>query len=284
MKIIRKRIEITSRKEEFKIIPIGDVHLGARACDEELFEKVIKRVEQEENTYWLGMGDMCDFINRKDPRYTPHVHPDWLIGEVDLAKAQKERFLEITKPIAHKCLCLLEGNHETAILKHFERDIYSEIVTGMKDNGGFEPETQLAMGYYGWLILNFDRETKGENHNPTTRIVFNLHHGFVGGKLAGAKALNMQRWLWTHDADLVIFGHSHNTGMQIEAVEYLDSHGNFRIQQRRGAYGGTFLRSHIEESTTYSEVKGYFPLPMSGIEINVRPGAAHREDMIRVIA
>ena len=277
-----KRIKITSRSQEIRIIPIGDIHLGAAACDEDLLDRVIESVK-DKNTYWIGLGDYCDFINRKDPRYSLSSEAEWLHGVSDKAKAQKEYFLEKFRPIAHKCLAMLEGNHESTILRHYERDIYSELVTGIKEAGKFAPEEQLAIGYYGWLRLVFERKTKNKK-SPSKKIIINLHHGFTGGKLAGGKALNMQRWLWNHDCDLAIFGHSHNTAAQPEAVEKLDGNGNWFTQIRKGAYGGTFLKTVNEGgSSTYSEVKGYFPLPMKGVEIIIRPHAATPEDRVRII-
>jgi hypothetical protein len=108
-----------------------------------------------------------------------------------------------------------------------------------------------------------------------------LHHGFVGGKLAGAKALDMQRWLWNHNADLVIFGHSHNTGAQREAVEEVDKADKIKVARRVGCYAGTFLHTTAEGATTYSEIKGYPPLPVGHVEIILTPG---REQKVSVIA
>ena len=94
----------------------------------------------------------------------------------------------------------------------------------------------------------------------------------------------MQRWLWTHDADVVIFGHSHNTSAQPEAVESLDRSNNITYKTRKGCYGGTFLRTVNEGGdSTYSEIKGYFPLPLGGCEIRIRPRAEKYEDRIRII-
>ena len=281
MRVIHQTIKHDSRSDVFRIIPLGDVHLGAAACDEELFKATVKDIEEDDNAYWIGMGDYCDFINRRDPRYDPSAQTEWLHGVGDKSKAQRDRFLEIVKPIAHKCLALVEGNHETAIMKHTERYIFGDIVDKVKEDGGFEPEDMMGTGYYGWLRLQFNRGKNADGGRPV--FLFNLHHGFVGGRLAGAKALNMQRWLWTHDADVVIFGHSHNTAIQREEVAGLDKLGNPIVQTRIGCYGGTFLRTSGEGHTTYSEFKGYFPNPTGGVEIHIRPGHTDRSKAIKVM-
>ena len=179
------------------------------------------------------------------------------------------------EPIAPKCLGMVEGNHERSILKRFERDIYAELVQGVKAAGGFEPEHQLAFGISGWLVLKFYRDEK-RAHGRFLRI--NVHHGFVGGKLAGAKSLNLQRWLWSHEADLVVFGHSHNSSVQVEAVERVRG-SRVEYQNRIGCYSGTFM-----QGARYAELKGYFPLPLTQTRVILRPGAREQRERIKVIA
>ena len=254
------------RASEFKISPIGDVHIGAAACAEDDLKKVIKRIQKEDNHYWIGMGDYGDFINMKDPRFSVSNLADWITREemIDIAKAQRQRFTNLVKPIAHKCLGLASGNHETAIARHYERDVYGEIVSQIKEDGGFPSDYRLKLGYYGWIKLGFYSSKKKAKKGGLSTININIHHGFVGGKLAGAKALNMQRWLWTHAADLVIFGHSHNTSAQPEAVEYVDKVDNIKIHVRKGMYSGTFLKTVNDNDkgiNSYSEIAGYFPNP-----------------------
>lgn len=282
MRVIQRDFFGVSRSDVFRVIPIGDTHVGAKACDEKLLRAVVQRVADDPNCYWIGLGDFCDFINVRDPRFSAATLADWISVSdlVDLAKAQRDHFLEIIEPIAHKCLALVAGNHEESIKKHSERAIYDEIVAKIKGMGKIDE--MLGVGYYGWLQLRFYRhKTK---RRCASNVTFNLHHGFVGGKLAGAKALNMQRWLWTHDADIVLFGHSHNTSIQPESVERINRAGQLENVTRVGAYTGTFLRStNSGGPSTYSERKGYFPLPVGGVEIELRPAQKNKHGRIRMI-
>jgi predicted phosphodiesterase len=283
-KVLSRDFFSVTRSDSFKILPVGDVHIGAAACDEDLFASVVKRIKDDDTAYWFGMGDYADFINMKDPRWNPGALAPWItITELcDLAKAQKEHYLDYVLPIAGKCLGMVCGNHESAIQRHFERDIYSEIVTAVKQAGGFPSDTNLAVGYYGYWRGRFYRSGERERASIVT---INLHHGFTGGKLAGAKALDMQRWLWSHEsADLVIFGHSHNSSAQAEAVECLDDGDNIVTRTKRGVFSGTFLKTVNEDGpSTYSEVKGYLPLPMGGCEVWLTPGAEDQRNRIRVV-
>lgn len=276
--VIRREWQDVNRPDVFTIIPVGDIHLGNAACDEARFKATVERIASDPMAYWIGLGDYCEFINLSDNRFETESLADWLkvhhLG--DLARAQKERFLELVEPIAGKCLALVEGNHEAAIRRRYERDIYRELVLGIKEQAGFPVGHRLALGVCGWLLLSFYRADRQTKTRRTMR--FYLHHGFVGGKLAGAKALNMQRWLWTHNADCVIFGHSHNTGVQVEAVESCTTGGRIEYAQRLGVYGGTYMRG-----ARYAQEKGYFPLPLAQVEIRVKPGSVKLEDRLHVV-
>jgi predicted phosphodiesterase len=277
MKVIRREWFDVSRSDEWRLYPIGDIHLGNRACDEKMLQATVDRVAADDRALWIGLGDYADFIGRSDRRFDVASLADWMqvVHLGDIAKAQRERFVEYVAPIAGKCLGLIEGNHERAIHKYYERDVYAEIVSAIKDAGGFEPDDDLAFGYSGWLMLHFYRSDKRERGSI---IRINLHHGFVGGKLAGAKALNMQRWLWTHEADLVIMGHSHNSGVQPEAVEKV--RGNrVMLENRLGCYAGTYM-----SGAGYAEEKGYLPLALTQPVILLQPGAHEQRDQIRVVS
>ena len=283
MRVIQRDFFNVKRPDTFTLVPIGDIHIGAAACNEQLLRDVVARVLGDESAYWIGMGDYCDFINRSDPRFNPGAMADWIkVADLgDLAKSQRDKFLDIIKPIAPKCLCLVEGNHETAITRHYERHVYGEIVTAIKQFSGMKDDDRLGIGYTGWLLLNFYRHKKKKAGSSAVKI--NLHHGFVGGRLAGAKALNMQRRLAFHEADLCLMGHSHNTMVQAEARQYLAG-ATVKEKKLIGAYTGTFLKSiNVDGPSTYSEVKGYLPMPLSRVEILLRPGAEDQNNRIKVL-
>lgn len=268
----------------YRIVPLGDIHIGSAACDEKLLRQVVARIEADPTCYWIGMGDYCEFINIHDKRFDSAVLADWVdvADLVDLAQAQRDRFLSIVKPIAGKCLGLVIGNHEGTIQRKFERDIYREIVVTLKGWGGFPNDHKLAFGVYGWLQLAF---CWGEDKRGGSVVITgNVHHGFTGGRLGGAKALNMERWLWTHNADFVLFGHSHNADVYRRAVEYVGRNGHIRQQVRLGGYSGTFMRTVNDGGpATYIERRGYLPQPIGGIEVELRPGMQKGQQMVKMI-
>ena len=269
MKILRRKLDVRGKLDQpITIIPLGDIHWGSKACDEKLADAVIDRIANEENTYWIGMGDYCEFINKSDKRFDAGILADW-IGVKDissLAMTQAKHAIKKLSPIAHKCLDFLAGNHEGSILYKYEFDIYNYMANEIKRNAGIPEEDQFAGGIYSWLLLNL-----AVTKTSTKTIRFNLHHGFTGGRLDGAKALNMQRWLWSHDCDICLMGHCHSTIGDKATVDKITDSGRVYAHDNRGAYTGTFLRTSIEGAETYSERKGYYPIPMGGIQVNIRP-------------
>lgn len=282
MRIIRRAFHNVSRLDEFRIIPIGDIHLGASACDEARLKRVISRIATEDNTYWAGKGDFCDFINRSDKRFDITTLAKWLITSknlTDISGAQSRRFIDYVAPIASKCLYLEEGNHERSIYRHYERSVYSEIVAGVKRSAGWNDDYKLALGYEGFLVLTFYGSDKKE---AAVTITIYSHHGYGGGKKEGSKANNLQETLWTVNADIVLFGHSHNTQTQVQEV--IEVRGSKVIERVRfGAYTGSFLKSFTEDSDTYSRIAGYRAIPLGGVEIILQPRAKDYRDRIKLI-
>lgn len=281
MQILRREWYDVSRADVWQLYPLGDVHLGSRKCDEDGFRATVDQIAAHPRALWLGMGDYAEFINVTDPRFDFGTLAPWVTTRdlCDLAAAQRDRFLSIVAPIAGKCIGLVRGNHEGTIHRKYERDIYAEIVGGVKVAAGMGPDERLGLGMTGWIVLSFYRSDQRERG---TTITLSVHHGFTGGRLAGGKALNMQRWLWTHDCDLAVFGHSHNTSAQPEAVEAVAGDKVVR-QVRRGAYSGTFLGLTEEGPDTYEEVKGYLPLPLMQPLILLRPGAEEQSGRVKIV-
>lgn len=270
--LVRQLYEI-SRTQEIEIYPLGDLHVGSSTCQEKPLIKFVNWAADQENLYILLMGDYCDFITRKDPRFSVGALADWIFQPKalnDIAKAQRDRFLDIIKPVASKVLCVVAGNHETAINRHYERDVYGEIVTAITEMGGHK-DRDLALEYNGFLWLDTYHSKEGERKGGTSPIVFALHHGYVGGKLKGAKALEMQRFLWYNHCDIAVLGHSHNTDAFTETVVVPTRSGKVKKRTKFGAYSGTFDTGMGDGHSSYGEVKGYPPLPLGGSRITLRP-------------
>jgi len=277
MDTINKVIPLKSANEEIKIVPLGDIHLGTRACDEDLLNMTVRKIK-ESGAYWIGMGDYCEYINRKDKRFDPTIIAPWInvYDLKDIARVQSKKVIDILKPIAKQCIGLIEGTHEMILEAFSERDIYSEIIMGIKDEAGMGEDDKLKLGFYGWLNLHFSSGTR------RAMVSISAMHGARASELAGAKALNMQRWLWTHGCDIALIGHNHSSIVTREVVEEINHLGEVKEKIRYGCYTGSFYRTNLVGYTTYAERKQLLPLPLGGVEITIKPFAQEERDKIRI--
>ena len=277
MTIVREWFGV-SRSDEFRIVPLGDLHIGNKAPDgyEKELRRLVKEIAEDHSAYTILMGDMAEYIGVKDKRFDPRSISKW-IGVADLADiadVQSERVIDILMPVIEKdkIIAVADGNHEASMLKHQERDVSYDLAREIKRRGS---KGNVRLGMAGWIVLKFHRD---KDKRGSTKVVnMFVHHGFVGGRLAGAKALNMQRLLWNHQADLVLMGHDHTTRVQTEAIERVDRKGNVEVVARFGCSTGNWLGQ-----AKYAQEAGYFPLPVGYVDIRLRPGSARTQDRIRV--
>lgn len=253
---------------EFRITPLGDIHLLNKSTDEKKLQRIVDEIASDPNHYWLDMGDRGEWINVRDPRFDPSELADWVsLGDLkDLAHVQLERYLNIMSPIADKCLAMVRGNHEDAIMRHTERDVHSAAVSSIKRAAGWPETRQISLDYTGWLMLRFyrSRDTKARHSVQVVRM--NVHHGWVGGRKEGAKALALEERLREYAADVSLLGHSHSLQIMAIAVEEIDRRGNVIYTTRYGAHVGTYLGP-----ARYARNRAFKPKATGTIDIVLRP-------------
>ena len=271
MKVVTRKIQHADRSGSMDVWPLGDVHIGHRAADEKAFSKVVARIADDPNAYWIGMGDAIDAVGLKDPRFSAGELAPWVrpVHLKDLVAAQRDRYLELTAPIHHKCLAHLYGNHERTIHKYNERHVHSEIISAIKPltPWGDEP---MDLGYTGFLLLRFMRGADGERGSARTVRLW-LHHGAGGGRLKGAKALGLQRIAWSFDCDLAIHGHVHDEVIEPVNRVGVTSSGKLYNHRTMAFVSGTFMRSWHEDGAAYSEQALYFPGSVGTSFARIRP-------------
>lgn len=278
MRCITKTIEHDSRSDVFRVIPIGDTHLGHVAADETLIRRTIERVKESDNTLWVGLGDIVDGIGRMDKRHREESLAPWCHGVNRVFAQQREYAIEMLRPIGDKCLGYIMGNHE----EHLEStgvDLYYSVLEGILARD----DESLALGMSGFIVLKFRRTNDGDRKGGTKTIVLYLHHGYGGGQLMGSKAIKLERLPASYDADIYIIGHTH-TKLAFPVQRIATARGGKLTERELWLCNtGGFMRSSIESTTVYSERKGYKPTSLGSIEIELRPGAEDPHDRVRVI-
>jgi len=242
------------------LVLLGDLHLGNASVNENLIETVAKRLEGD-NVYWVDLGDAIDAINMRDPRFDPSSLPDWigLADLIDLPKAQVARYRHYFGRLGSTCLARLYGNHEFSLQKHTERDIYAEL------NRAIDLPPERALGYSGFVRLRFRRRiaSSGKIADTWTQTMF-IHHGHGGGRLAGAKALKLERMVLLADADIYAMGHTHTKLVLQRRRHCLSARGTVIESQHQIMINvGAFM----DGTDGYVERGMYYPQEVGPVEL-----------------
>ncbi|MEM1800924.1 MAG: metallophosphoesterase [Desulfurococcaceae archaeon] len=191
MRITRKELKI--RGKMIYIEPIGDVHLGNPAFNEEKLLERIDEIRRDDDRYWIGMGDYIDNIR---PYRRGGIDSRWnysVLEGIPFWLDEWDKFVEYVKPIKDKCLGMLWGNHEWVNMeeREFERIVEKDL--------GVE-----FLGARAFILLDID----GKGVKKREWIIFAVHGDFSGDTSGGA--LNRVKSIArTHYADIYLYGHTH---------------------------------------------------------------------------
>lgn len=251
---------------ELLIMPIGDVQLGATACDKERFKRHIAW-GVENGAWFVGMGDYVDYVSPSNRailgslRSTGKLY-DTVWNKMDQgAEADLEELQEILAPTVGRWLGLLRGHHfwvfpdgttsDTRLAEYLECDYLGT-------------STLLKVEFIGtpkaWVGSSFIIQARhGETSSAT-----------VGGIV---NALLRQRHAWPM-ADIVMMGHTHRKLVVPEVDGHMEPQAPMGWRDRKVMLvsTGSFLRAYMPgEVGTYVEERGLAPVALGGVVLRVRP-------------
>lgn len=213
--------DLTSKR--IKIVPLSDVHYGARACSEERFKRYIDYIARSPDVYTFLNGDLME--NAIDgaiggAAYESKLMPaEQIWGRKDDAAVG---LIELLRPIAHKILWALPGNHEWRTWKKCNIDPLRIICDKLGIPYFDEP---IFIDVFAW------------GHKFT----IHCQHGSSGGQTKGGKLNAASKPGEYQEAiDFLVMGHVHdsmaNPEDRIVRVREYDDDGNltgFRLEMRQ---------------------------------------------------
>lgn len=225
--------------ETFRIWPISDTHLGSNDVDEEMLREHVEQINQDPNARVIFLGDVGDLIDWRDKRFQAGMwqerYLDAMHAEGGIPSETVAHALEIFQPIRKKIWCWLSGNHEYTVRSKYDREIGSEIAGAL----GVE-----YLGYGGFLRVQWKRKSSKANGAEHVT-VFDLHHGWQGGRTSGAKVNQLEKHLGESDADMVLRGHSHDRLAHIfPSLRIMPT--NVREWERVVAHCGTYKLGRVD--------------------------------------
>ena len=250
-----------SQKNAIKIHCLGDIHGGIKHCAESMIKAKVQEVKEDPCAYWIGMGDYGEFITAKDPRWDIAVVSDWLKKD-NIARGLEKWVIDLFKPIKHKCIGLLEGNHEDAIRIHNNDDVQTNICDGLG---------VANLGVTCIVRLVFNRRNSAETH--VIKGAFAHGAGFAVTK--GTKMNRLERFMNIYPTcRLVAIGHMHDKIML--ELPYLDVNENNEVLQyvRVGAVTGSWFKTYEQGvRASYGEKRGFPPTTLGSPTFYVKPTA-----------
>lgn len=283
MRTIERIVEYSSRSDVIRVTPVFDLHWGSALCDEERFRRDVKEIAADPNHYWGLGGDWGEYVMRRDNRFSgDHELAPWLRGKKDIAMRTTESFLEVTEPIWHKCLFAALGNHDWYIEYAFDKDAYRDILTRISHVDEVI-DSPIALGMEGFVVCRFRR--KGEKSASTWSVTLYVHHGYGGGRLAGAHALDLQRTLKDMECDIALKGHRHVVQYVPNTKIRPSARGNkTECRTQGGLFVGTYrdvLYDTVEAD--YSIRKGYPYTKSQRTELLFTPDKKRAQVLIDII-
>lgn len=280
MKTAEYTFETDSRKTKYSLYSIGDAHIGALNCAESELIALVHKIAQDENAFWVGGGDLLDAVILQDvKRFDVNSLPNWMVSGAaneikkrvgDIVSAQKKRFLSIVGPIKHKCLGLIEGNHEEAIAKHHNRDVMAELCEALD----VPNLTDCA-----FIRLRFKRLSSKQSGGVVVTLF--VCHGHGGGRTSGAEPNKLFKLAADKYADIILTGHSHSFHIHPPIPVLTLPHGGKllkepMIREKYVANWGSFMFTYKEGPSTYASRANYPVRPMYTVETTITPHHSHK--------
>ena len=196
-------------RNDIKIYPISDVHLGAAEHMTREWELFCQKVVNEPNSYIILGGDLINNATRNsvsnvfEEKYRP--------------REQKKIMCDMLTPVKDRILCMVSGNHERR-----NKDVDSDPTYDIACKLDIE---HLYRENVAFVKLQFGDKYKDGTRNPT--YVLTVTHGSGGGILTGAAVNRNERFGYVLDgADALIVGHTHKPYVTQPAKLKIDVQNN----------------------------------------------------------
>lgn len=196
-------------RNDIKIYPIRDVHLGAAEHLTREWELFCQRVKNEPNSYIILGGDLINNATRNSVSN--------IFEETMRPREQKKVMVKMLEPLRDKILCAVSGNHERR-----NRDVDNDVTYDIMCKLDLE---WLYRENIAFLKIQMGKQNGDGKKNPT--YVLTVTHGSGGGILTGGAVNRNERFGYVLDgADALIVGHTHKPYVTQPAKLKIDPQNN----------------------------------------------------------
>lgn len=190
------KIDLSADFKEIEILPLADYHWADPNSDHDKIMEDIAYIRDHDNVFCVLNGDLlnCAIASSISDVYAQ-------ITPMEELRVCTELF----KPIAHKILCVVPGNHERRHYRTNGIDITELMCQQIGIADRYSPTTAV-------LFIRFGRDAGRDNHHRKILYTAFVTHGSGGAKKEGGKLQKLADLANIIDADIYIAGHSHLGG------------------------------------------------------------------------
>jgi len=212
--------------KSWRLFPIGDNHHGSQSENRNFFEAQIDRVKNTPNAIAILKGDGVENSGKLSPGSS-------MFHQTITPQKQKESFISLLAPIAHKILWAEGGNHDKdRTMKVHGLDVAKDIAQAL--NVEYFPGAVYAdvlCQDYKWDIMSW--------------------HGLSGAMTKAGKLNNVMKKREFHSAHIYFMGHVHDLSSVFDFELIKDPKG-LKLTYKKRLYiltGSTqgYFKSYAEE-------------------------------------
>jgi len=201
-----------------QLLFLGDLHLDNPKAD----RKAIKRLLDEavaRNALVVLLGDVFDVMQGYgDRRATLSALKKEYAGEGSYLTAVLDDVTEFLTPYAKHIWIILQGNHESSVLRYAGVRIEQMLAVNLKLAGGHP----VTPGYQTYAVVKLSRQVDVARGGS---VPFWIAHGHGGGGEVTKGVIQAQRRAVTYpDARFVVSGHVHSS--------YFVAHEQWRLMHQ----------------------------------------------------
>lgn len=227
------KIPVFTFKNDIRLIPLYDVHVGAESFDEKAFLNTVDYIKRNDNVFWSLDGDCLENVTA-DCVADPY-------SQTMLPHDQEAYLLDKLRPIKHRATYSIDGNHSNRTRK---RAYYNLMIS-------LSRELNLKYcGIGGYITFQVGRE----------RYTIATQHGSNGSSNWETEIKRLRNVY--PSAELFLLGHDHNLTFEMKPYIAIDKDGvetqKYVIFSRAGNYLGF---------AEYAREKLYEPKMMGSMNI-----------------
>jgi len=256
MYVGKVNIPYNSASDYIELIPFSDLHFGNKLCDWNTFKNYTKLLDNE-NVYWMCLGDMLDSIIVSDPRFDTKS-----CGIGDMVLDYADKIVDVLQPYTDTCIGYLTGNHEEKLRKKVQIDISRYIA---KQLG------VTYMGYNSLLYLSFNRK-----HHNSSMVLF-ATHGYFNGQSRSGRIRRVEDLCEYFDADIYLFAHTHDLMSTKTTVYSVNRSGQLIQKEKVFILTGGYLKGYSTsvDEYNYVETKLLKPTQIGSPIVRIYPEYKH---------